>query len=91
MHAGMSDAMPPAAPQRDLTIVMAFDPMVGLADLEDHLTGMKDEATALGYPFDRHHVRNELQAATFRLREAADVELLLSPSGTIAILAIPRS
>ncbi|MFD1787824.1 hypothetical protein ACFSC3_09575 [Sphingomonas floccifaciens] len=83
----MSDATPPAAHPRDLSATMAFDPMVGLADLEAHLTTLKDEATLLGYPFDRHGVRNELQAATFRLREAAAVELVLSPSGAIAIVA----
>lgn len=86
----MSDAVPPAEPPRDLTVVMAFDPMVGLDALEEHLSALKDQATALGYPFDRHGVRNELQAATFRLREAAEVRLLLSHSGAIAILATPN-
>lgn len=78
-------------PAPDVTAVMAFDPMIGLDALEEHLSAMKDRATALGYPFDRHAVRNELQAATFRLREAAEVRLLLSPSGAIAILATPNA
>ncbi|WP_363283722.1 hypothetical protein [uncultured Sphingomonas sp.] len=78
------------APHPDLIAVMAFDPMIGLGALEEHLSAIKDQASALGYPFDRHGVRNELQAATFRLREPAEVRLLLSPSGAIAILATPK-
>ena len=46
---------------------------------------MRDAAAAHGYPFDRHNVRNELQAATFRLREARAVRLLLGPTGALAI------
>ncbi|KQN25476.1 hypothetical protein ASE86_04360 [Sphingomonas sp. Leaf33] len=86
----MSDAAPPADRPRDLTATMAFDPLVGLDALDDHLSRLKAQATALGYPFDRHGVRNELQAATFRLREAAQVELFVAPSGAIAILATPN-
>ncbi len=78
------------APHPDLIAVMAFDPMIGLDALEEHLSAIKDQASALGYCFDRHGVRNELQAATFRLREPAEVRLLLSPSGAIAILATPK-
>ncbi|WP_394653743.1 hypothetical protein [uncultured Sphingomonas sp.] len=77
-------------PHPDPIAVMAFDPMIGLDALEEHLSAIKDQASALGYPFDRHGVRNELQAATFRLREPAEVRLLLSPSGAIAILATPK-
>ena len=68
---------------------MAFDPMQGLLDLESRIAQMKADASALGYPFDRHNVRNELQAATFRLRDARDVRLLLGPSGAIAIEVMP--
>ena len=46
---------------------------------------MKASAEALDFQFDRHHVRNELQAATFRLKQLAKLRLLLSPSGAIAI------
>ena len=74
---------------RDLSACMAFDPLAGLAGLEEHLAAMRDKATALGYPFDRHAVRNELQAATFRLRDARQVRLLLGPSGALAIEVVP--
>ena len=68
---------------------MAFDPMAGLLDLETHLAALKDDAAAHGYPFDRHAVRNDLQAATFRVRSAASVRLLVSPTGVIAVEVVP--
>jgi para-aminobenzoate synthetase/4-amino-4-deoxychorismate lyase len=74
-----------AARPLDLIETMAFDPMEGVLRVERHLARMKDSAEALGFAFDRHGARNELQAATFRLRHAARVRLLLARSGTIAI------
>ncbi len=73
----------------DLIETMAFDPDDGLARLEAHLARMKASAEALGFTFDRHTARNELQAATFRLRGPRRIRLLLSPSGAIAIEAAP--
>jgi para-aminobenzoate synthetase/4-amino-4-deoxychorismate lyase len=73
----------------DLISTMRFDPVDGIADLERHLTRMKASAEALGFPFDRHGVRNELQAATFRLAGARRLRLLLSPSGAVAIEVRP--
>ena len=75
----------------DLIETMAFDPDEGLARLEAHLARMKASAEVLGFTFDRHTARNELQAATFRLRGPRRVRLLLSPSGAIAIEAAPLS
>ncbi len=73
----------------DLIETMRFDPLDGVADLERHLQRMKASADTFGFPFDRHETRNELQAATFRLREARTLRLLLSPSGAIAIETRP--
>lgn len=73
----------------DLIETMAFDPVGGIALLERHLERMRASAQAFGIPFDRHGVRNELQAATFRLRHPAKVRLLLSPDGRIAIGTAP--
>ena len=84
------DQPSPDQPAPDLVVTMAFDPMAGIRDLEGHLAGMKAEAVARAYPFDRHDVRNELQAATFRLRDARTIRLLLSPSGALAIEAVPN-
>ncbi|QAY79823.1 aminodeoxychorismate synthase component I [Sphingosinicella sp. BN140058] len=73
----------------DLIETMRFDPEEGLAHLELHLTRIKRSADALGFAFDRHGVRNELQAATFTLRVGRKVRLRLSRSGAIAIEVRP--
>ncbi|PKP94376.1 MAG: aminodeoxychorismate synthase, component I [Alphaproteobacteria bacterium HGW-Alphaproteobacteria-16] len=73
----------------DLVETMAFDPNDGIRLLERHLARMKTSADTFGFPFDRHAVRNELQAATFRLRGPARVRLLLSPQGHVAIGTAP--
>jgi para-aminobenzoate synthetase/4-amino-4-deoxychorismate lyase len=73
----------------DLIETMRFDPHEGLHELDRHLARMKRSADAFGFAFDRHHVRNELQAATFFLREARKLRLLLSPSGALAIESRP--
>jgi para-aminobenzoate synthetase / 4-amino-4-deoxychorismate lyase len=69
----------------DLIETMAFDPHHGIARLEGHLARMKASAAALGFRFDRHAARNELQAATFPLREARRLRVLLARSGVMAI------
>lgn len=69
----------------DLLETMAFDPVDGIRLLELHLARMKASADALGFSFDRHGVRNELQAATFRLRDRSRVRLLASRGGALAI------
>ena len=73
----------------DLIETMAFDPLVGLALLDRHLARMKASADLFGFRFDRHATRNELQAATFRLRKVSKVRLLLAKSGAIAIEVAP--
>lgn len=75
--------------QLDLIETMAFDPAEGIPLLERHLARMKASAEALGFAFDRHATRNELQAATFRLRGPARVRLLLSRTGNVAIGTAP--
>ena len=69
----------------DLIETMAFDPQIGIARLDLHLRRLTASAAAFGFALDRHAVRNELQAATFRLRTARRVRLVLSPGGAIAI------
>jgi para-aminobenzoate synthetase/4-amino-4-deoxychorismate lyase len=71
----------------DLIETMAFDPREGIVNLDRHLARMKTSAGVLGFRFDRHHARNELQAATFRFREPKKLRLLLSRTGAIAIEA----
>ena len=73
----------------DLIETMTFDPVEGLRLLERHLARMKASADALDFVFDRHAARNELQAATFRLRTARRVRLLLARSGALAVEVAP--
>lgn len=77
----MSDDLP----RFDLIETMAFDPSAGLPMLEMHITRLQASADALGFTFDRHKLRNELQAATFSLIEPRRVRVLLSRSGAMAI------
>jgi para-aminobenzoate synthetase/4-amino-4-deoxychorismate lyase len=73
----------------DLIETMAFDPIEGIPLLERHLSRMKTSASLLGFAFDRHAARNELQAATFRLREPKRIRLMLAKSGALAIEVAP--
>lgn len=69
----------------DLIETMGFDPEDGLLHLDRHLARLRRSAEIFGFVFDHHTVRNELQAATFRLRAPARVRLLLARSGALAV------
>ena len=69
----------------DLIETMRFDPEGGIHLLDRHIERIGGSAAVFGIPFDRHAVRNELQAATFRIAAARRVRLMLSQSGRIAI------
>ncbi len=69
----------------DLIETMRFEPDCGILLLDRHLARMGDSARALGFSFDRHAARNDLQAATFRLGEARRIRLLLSTIGQMSI------
>ncbi len=69
----------------DLIETMRFDPTGGIHLLDRHIARIGKSAAAFNIPFDRHAVRNELQAATFRIAGSRRVRLMLSQSGTIAI------
>ena len=73
----------------DLIETMAFDPEHGIARLDRHLQRLTASAHAFGFAFDRHAARNELQAATFRLRTPRKVRLLLAASGALSIQVSP--
>jgi len=73
----------------DLIETMRFDPDAGIFQLDAHVERLGTSARAFGFAFNRHEVRNELHAATFRLVDAARVRLLLGPNGAIAIEARP--
>jgi para-aminobenzoate synthetase/4-amino-4-deoxychorismate lyase len=73
----------------DLIETMRFDARDGILELERHLQRLKASADTFGFPFNRHDVRNELQAATFRLAGERKLRLLLSKSGATAIESRP--
>lgn len=74
----------------DLIETMAFDPVEGVRLLDYHMARMTRSADELGFAFDRHAARNELQAATFRLRAHSRLRLLLSRRGSMAIEIRPH-
>lgn len=86
----MKQAVSETEGRYDLLETMAFDPREGIALLDRHLARMKDSALALGFAFDRHAARNELQAATFRLTERCRVRMLASRGGALAIEVRPH-
>ena len=73
------------APQCDLIETMRFEPDSGIALLELHLARMKASAAALGFAFDRHALRNQIQALCFELEAPAKVRLVVSRSGASAL------
>ena len=76
-------------PRFDLVETMRFDPQDGLPDLDLHLERLGASAAALGFAFDRHRLRNDLQAATFRIGDARVLRLRLARNGAVAIEARP--
>ena len=78
-----------AAEAVDLIETMRLDPHEGIVELDRHLDRLARSAEELGFVFDRHGARNELQAATFGKKQPAVARLLLSPTGTMAIEVRP--
>jgi para-aminobenzoate synthetase/4-amino-4-deoxychorismate lyase len=73
----------------DLIETMAFDPASGVPLLELHLERLKDSAAQLGFAFDRHAVRNQIQALSFEIDHPAKLRLVLARSGATALEAAP--
>ena len=78
-----------AAEMPDLIETMRFDPDEGIVELDRHLERLRGSAEALGFSFDHHAARNELQAATFGKKRSSMARLLLSPTGAMAIEVKP--
>ena len=78
------------APAFDLIETMRFDPEEGIPLLEGHLARISTSAQVLGFSFDRHAARNQIQALCFELSEGAKVRLTCARSGTTAIEVAPR-
>ncbi len=68
---------------------MRFEPDSGIALLELHLARMKASAAELGFAFDRHALRNQIQALCFELDAPTRVRLLVARSGASALETAP--
>jgi para-aminobenzoate synthetase/4-amino-4-deoxychorismate lyase len=68
---------------------MRFEPDSGIALLELHLARMKASAGTFGFAFDRHALRNQIQALCFELDAPAKVRLLVARSGASALETAP--
>ncbi|MFZ9395394.1 MAG: aminodeoxychorismate synthase component I [Erythrobacter sp.] len=73
----------------DLIETMLFDPDSGIDLLELHLERIKASAAELGFSFDRHAARNQIQALCFTLGARSKVRLLASRRGALALEAEP--
>lgn len=78
-----------ARPVFDLVETMMVRPDTGIERLDAHLARLGRSAAVLGFAFDRHAVRNELQVATFNQTHPARVRLLLARSGALAVELSP--
>lgn len=73
----------------DLIETMRFDPEHGVARLEGHLARLSASAAELGFAFDRHAVRNAIQALCFDIDAPSKLRLMLARSGAHAIEIAP--
>jgi para-aminobenzoate synthetase/4-amino-4-deoxychorismate lyase len=87
-----SSASQPSAAGFDLIETMAFTPDGGIPLLELHLERIKASAAELGFAFDRHAVRNAIQALCFEADTPSRVRLVVARSGAYAleISALPE-
>lgn len=74
-----------AAAAFDLIETMKFDPDQGIELLELHLERIKASAAELGFSFDRHAVRNAIQALCFEADGPGTLRLVASRSGAYAL------
>ncbi|MXP10736.1 aminodeoxychorismate synthase component I [Pseudoblastomonas halimionae] len=74
-----------SAAQFDLFETMRFSPEEGVPLLELHLERIGNSALSFGFAFDRHEVRNAIQALAFEAVAPARLRLSVSRSGRFAL------
>ena len=74
-----------AAGGADLIETMRFTPDTGIELLELHLERIKSSAAELGFAFDRHAVRNAIQALCFEADAPAKLRLLVARGGAYCL------
>lgn len=75
----------PSAARFDLIETMRFTPDEGIPLLDLHLERIKTSAAELGFVFDRHAVRNAVQALCFDAEQPARLRLVSARSGAYAV------
>ena len=80
-----ADAGTPPVAGFDLIETMAFSPDHGVPLLDLHLTRIGASAAELGFAFDRHAVRNAIQALCFEAEAASRLRLTIARSGAYAL------
>ena len=73
----------------DLIETMAFAPDSGVPLLELHLERMKASAAELGFGFDRHALRNAIQALCFDAERPGKLRLVVARSGSYSLELAP--
>ncbi|GLK42187.1 MULTISPECIES: aminodeoxychorismate synthase component I [Novosphingobium] len=69
----------------DLIETMRFTPEAGIALLELHLERIAASAAALGFGFDRHAVRNAIQALCFEAEAPSKLRLVVGRTGAFSL------
>jgi para-aminobenzoate synthetase/4-amino-4-deoxychorismate lyase len=69
----------------DLIETMAFSPDEGIPLLEGHLARLGASALELGFAFDRHAIKNAIQALCFDADSPSKLRLMLARSGAISL------
>ncbi|PEQ14685.1 aminodeoxychorismate synthase, component I [Novosphingobium sp. PC22D] len=69
----------------DLIETMRFTPEEGIALLELHLERIRQSAEELGFSFDRHAVRNAIQALCFDSEKPSRLRLVAARSGAYSL------
>ena len=89
VKAGFARASSPdhRAASFDLIETMLFEPESGIELLELHLERIKASAAELGFSFDRHAARNQIQALCFDLEERSKLRMLASRRGELSFEA----
>ena len=87
--AGLAPSGLEQAAQFDLIETMRFCPDAGVPLLELHLARISASAAALGFAFDRHAVRNAIQALCFEADAPSKLRLMLARSGANSLEIAP--
>jgi para-aminobenzoate synthetase/4-amino-4-deoxychorismate lyase len=75
----------PGAARFDLIETMRFTPEDGIPLLELHLERLRDSAAELGFRFDRHALRNAIQALCFDAEVPSKLRLVAARSGAYSL------